>query len=414
MGVAHAGQIKVLEESFQSFSQLSETLENTYHRLEQRVQELHGQLAEAEQQRQAEVEAHDRISQRYNGVLNALPAGVVVLNESGRVYECNPAAMELLGEPLTGELWIDVVTRAFAPCSDDGPDISLKDGRLLSLSTCPLGDAPGQVLLLSDVTETRQLQHRLNQHQRLSAMGEMAAGIAHQIRTPLASCVLYSSQLKNQKIDETKRSELLGKVFKHMGHLEGLVNDMLLFSKTGHAGNDEIAVEVLLASLGEAIQHPCRDANITLAVSIEHGARTVIGNQRMLHSAIHNLLNNAVQAIVARNLESDHIASEISITSQAQMMGSIDISISDTGPGIDPVIQDKIFQPFFTTRSQGTGLGLSVVQAIIRAHQGEIWLDRSTSSGSRFVIRLPVMAQTANDSATCSNVHPLTKQRENQ
>jgi two-component system sensor histidine kinase FlrB len=94
------------------------------------------------------------------------------------------ASEALLGEPLRGQLWINVVKRCFAPQHDDGYEVSLRDGRRVSVSTCPLGDHPGQVLLLTDVTETRSLQERLSQQKRLAALGEMAASLAHQIRTP--------------------------------------------------------------------------------------------------------------------------------------------------------------------------------------------------------------------------------------
>jgi len=99
--------------------------------------------------------------------------------------ECNPAAVDLLGEPLRHRAWSEIIARAFAPRSDDGHEISLADGRRVNLSTCPLGDEPGQIILITDVTEMRRLQDRLHHQQRLAAMGETAASLAHQIRTPL-------------------------------------------------------------------------------------------------------------------------------------------------------------------------------------------------------------------------------------
>ena len=102
MGVLSSSRLQDLEESFQTFNQLSESLESTYHRLEDRVSQLHVKLAQVQEQRQAENDEHQRVSQRYNTVLNSLPAGVVVLDASGRVQECNPAAVALLGLPLEG------------------------------------------------------------------------------------------------------------------------------------------------------------------------------------------------------------------------------------------------------------------------------------------------------------------------
>jgi two-component system sensor histidine kinase FlrB len=382
MGVLSSRQIEGLEESFQTFNQLTESLEHTYTRLEDRVAKLHVKLAEVEEQRQAENDEFDRAADRFNTILNALPAGVVVLDGSGRVQDCNPAAIDLLGGPLRGEVWLNVVTRAFAPQSDDGHEVSLKDGRLVSLSTCPLGNDPGQVLLLNDVTETRHLQQRLNQHHRLAAMGQMAAGVAHQIRTPLSAGLLYGSQLKSHKLDDARRGELLDKVLKHMRHLENLVNDMLLFSKTGYTGTDEINIPSLLHNVSEEIRQACANNGIALTVHSDTEDSIVIGNETVLQSAISNLANNAIQAMAA--------GGSLNIESHSQELGSVDVMITDTGPGIPEDVKEKIFNPFFTTRSQGTGLGLSVVQAIARAHQGEVWLDPEYQNGTRFILRLPV------------------------
>ena len=412
MGVLSSSRLQDLEESFQTFNQLSESLESTYHRLEDRVSQLHVKLAQVQEQRQAENDEHQRVSQRYNTVLNSLPAGVVVLDASGRVQECNPAAVALLGDPLHGEKWLDVVNRAFAPRSDDGHEISLQDGRLVSLSTCPLSDDPGQVLLLHNVTETRQLQQRLSQHQRLAAMGQMAAGVAHQIRTPLAAGLLYGSQLKSHKLDESKRAEMLDKVLKHMRHLESLVNDMLMFSKTGYSGSEEISITQLLHDLQDEIQHRCAECQTQLVIEYDSEDSTVIGNQSILQSAISNLANNALQALQA-NANTNAHGGCITLSSQSHTLGSVDIIVTDNGPGIDAAIQENIFNPFFTTRAQGTGLGLSVVQAIARAHQGEVWLESSSSSGTTFIMRLPAMASRHTLTATASagidstNTHSL-------
>lgn len=389
MGASLSGQLKGLEQSFETFNQLSESLETTYHRLEDRVTQLHLKLAEVQQQRRAENDEYDRVAQCYDTVLSALPAGVVVLDAHGRVQECNPAAIDLLGSPLRGELWRDVVVRSFAPRCDDGHDISLKSGRRVNLSTCPLGNDPGQVLLFNDVTETRQLQQRLNQQQRLIAMGEMAASVAHQIRTPLASAMLYGSQLKSHKLEENKRSELLDKMLQRIRHLEGLVNDMLLFSKTGYTGSEQIHMAGLLRNLADDLEQHCRASNTRLNLTIEsdNGDDTVaqavvLGNPSILQSAISNLANNALQAMGE--------GGSLSIVLRSQLLNTVDVCIVDSGPGIAPEIQEKMFDPFYTTRTQGTGLGLPVVQAITRAHQGEVWLDSSSAAGSTFVIRLPV------------------------
>ena len=380
MAVQVSGQLEGLEDSFQTFNQLSQSLETTYQFLEDRVAQLQFQLIELQQQRLTEQKQQSQSGSLVN-VLKAMPAGVVVLDPAGRITECNPAAIELLGGPLREEKWRDVVARAFAPRADDGEDISLQDGRKVSISTCPLVDDPGQLLLLTDVTHTRQLQQHLNQHQRLTAMGEMAAGLAHQIRTPLSAALLSASQLRNSRLAPEARDQAVSKLTQHLRHLEGLVTDMLLFSRNGFVGNDPVSIAQLLHAIQHDLEQTLRDQQVSLSIEIPTDEFSVAGNQSLLQSALQNLINNAMQATGA--------GGQIRIEIDSQSATSIDLVISDDGPGIEKDLQQRVFEPFFTTRSKGTGLGLPVVRAIVRAHQGEVWIDEQVTNGTRFVGCLP-------------------------
>ncbi len=320
-------------------------------------------------------------AQRLQSIFNALPSGVVVLDALGRVQECNPAAVALLGEPLCGERWTDIISRAFSPRSDDGHEISLANGRRVSISTCPLGDEPGQLLLFSDVTETRELQQRLSQHQRLSALGEMAAGLAHQVRTPLASGLLYASQLKRPNIDDASRAELATKVVGQLRQLDALTNDMLLFSRSGYGGEDVIELDDLLASLSDAISLHCEERGTQLKIANACASQRVKGNPNTLLSALLNLANNALQAMGQGGV--------LQLGLREGSCGMLEISITDTGPGISEEHQKNLFKPFFTTRSNGTGLGLSVVRAVAQANGGGVRVNSRLGEGSEFIVQLP-------------------------
>lgn len=383
MGIPIANQIQSLEETFQTFNQLTESLECNYLQLEDRVAQLQSQLSDVRRKHREEITARDNIAKKLSSVLQALPAGVVVLNREGLVQDCNPAAVEILGESLQGELWRNVVERVFMPRSDDGHEISLKDGRLVNISTCPLGNDPGQILLIADVTEPRRLQTYINQHQRLIAMGEMVASLAHQIRTPLSTALLSASQLKNTALPAERKQKQAEKLINNLRHLENLVTDMLVFSREGHCRSDTIALSQLVEKLVNDAQSIAQLRNITLLRQDSCPNTRVLGNQSILLSALQNLLDNALHAVA------DEGRVEVSIKSS--LMGSVDIVVADNGPGIPPPIQGKVFDPFFTTKEQGTGLGLAVVQAVVRAHQGDIWLDTEHSVGCRFILRLPTM-----------------------
>ncbi len=319
---------------------------------------------------------------RLTAILQALPSGVVILDGRGLIVQCNPAAEDMLGIPLCGLRWTEIIQRAFSPKVDDGHDISLNDGRIVNISTTPLGSQPGQVILLHDVTKTRQLQ-RAQQHQkRLASLGEMAAGLAHQIRTPLSSVVLYASHLKNSSIDQTRRNKMTNRVISQVKHLETLVNDMLLFAKGSTIAKESFTLDELVGDLIQAAEESVLDTGISLSVEHHLQRGWLLGNKSMLQSCVQNLMDNAIQAMAGEG--------EITLTVQAAAASSVDIILTDTGPGIPQPLQDKIFEPFYTSRAAGTGLGLSVVKLVAQAHQGDVWLQSAEGEGCRFGIRLPI------------------------
>ncbi len=398
MGASNPQRIQALEQSFQVFNRVSARLEASYQQLEDRVTQLHDSVSDNEQPTPDSLPDTPTVeAKRLRAILMALPAGVVVLDNSGHISDCNPAARKMLGEPLKGEVWTSVIRRAFAPRTDDGHEISLKDGRRVSISTCPLGDQPGQVLLLTDVTETRQLQESLGQHQRLIAMGEMAAGLAHQIRTPLATGLLFAAQLKNASLEPNKRSQIADKVVAQLGQLESLIDDMLMFSRSGYSGEEIIDVRGLLAELANTVTAVCDQRDIDVCLDCGPTPITIKANSRILHSALLNLANNAIQAMGQ--------GGTLSLRARSGLCGTVELTVADDGPGVPEDIREKLFQPFFTTRSDGTGLGLAVVLAVAHSHGGSVRLEppagdgAGPSRGSTFVVQLPV-AQAAHSPDT--------------
>lgn len=391
MSRAPAFREQALADAFQAFNQLSEHLADSYHTLESRVADLSAQLDVARDQRLAELQEKERLAGRLSALLAALPAGVVVLDGQGRVQEANPAACVLLGEPLVGEAWGEVIARAFSPQPNDGTDLSLSNGRRVNIATCPLGQDPGQILLLNDVTETRQLQDRLNQHQRLAAMGEVAASLAHQIRTPLASALLYASHLRRPRLDDEQRCRFGERIVTRLAHLEQLVNDMLLYARGSTPGGEAFAIAGLLEELAQVLEPGLTQSGTRLECEDSTGGALLYGNREMLLSALLNLANNAIQAMP----EGGHLRVHAAQADAA----TVTLSIKDDGPGIPPEQQSAIFEPFFTTRSDGTGLGLAVVAAIARAHNGDIALRSVPGEGSCFTLSLP-LGETRIDSET--------------
>lgn len=377
---------EALQDAFAAFNQLSSQLASSYQALEQRVVLLNEELSRTKDARIRELTEKERLANRLATLLQALPGGVIALDSDGVVQEYNQAALTLLGEPLSGVAWAQVIARAFAPRSDDGHDVSLVDGRRVNIATCPIENEPGQILLITEVTELRQLQDRVNQQQRLVAMGEMAASLAHQIRTPLASAMLYTSHLRRTELAGEDRERYCEKVRSRLAHLEHIVTDMLLYARSSNTGvQDNFPIEKLLTELEHNLDAHILQTNCRFGWQDETGNIRLVANQQMLLSALTNLGVNAMQAM-------PH-GGELNVIAHLADARHVEFLVCDNGPGIEQDKISRIFDPFFTTRAEGTGLGLAVVRAIVHAHKGEIIVDSIKSRGTTFVLRLPLVRE---------------------
>ena len=376
-----------LASAFELFNELSAQLADTYREMEERVGQLDSELHRVAEQRLLELQEKERFAARLQGLLTLLPAGVVVLDQFGRVAECNPAAIDLLGAPLTGESWREVIERAFAPRSDDGHEISLRDGRRISLATRSLDGEPGQLLLLTDLTETRELQQRLSRHQRLSEMGRMLSSLAHQIRTPLSAAMLYAGHLNDGGLSPEQSSKFSTKLLDRLQHLERQVQDMLIFVRGDVRLSDTIPSAVLIASLQRAIEAAVAASRATVSIENQAVDALIHCNCDSVVGALTNLVNNALQA----SGKKAKISISVSLIEDSTRW--LRIRIQDNGPGFDAQVARRLSEPFFTTKAQGTGLGLAVVRAVADAHHGTFSISSELGRGACAELQLPLWGQ---------------------
>lgn len=383
------GRNRELEDAFNVFNRMSLQLESSYRDLEQQVAGLTAELAAARSERLRQLAEKERLANRLSRLLETLPGGVIVLDAQGIVQECNPAALTLLGEPLLGQLWRDVMQRACAAeYGADDNELKLANGRQITLSARALGTEPGQILLLTDVTEHRALQNLVNRQQRLSAMGEMAASLAHQIRTPLATALLYVSHLNRPQQTEADRVRVTDKIRTRLRHLEGMVNDMLVFARGGGSGAvEKVGIDSVLEELRQTLEPQLQALQAELHIDNTVPGAVVNGSRAALVGALLNLANNALQACGN--------AARLTINVRSPQPGRLSVSVSDNGPGIDAAGIERIFEPFYTTRPDGTGLGLAVVRAVAEAHHGSVWVESPPGQGASFGLRLPCQASVA-------------------
>lgn len=377
---------KGVDDALTLFDQLSSQLTASYRTLEQKVHQLKSDLSEEEIHRQEELKEKEAIATRMETLLDILPAGVVLLDGQGRVSECNPAAIDLLGEPLEGELWLDIIKRCFAPKRDDGHEVSLKDGRRVRIETRSMTAEPGQLILLSDLTETRLLQAKVSRTERLSSLGKMVASLAHQIRTPLSTAMLYAGHLSQSHISDDMRQDCADKLLSRLTHLEHQIRDMLIFAKGETRLAEELSIEEFSQALHSAIDPVVEKAGIECRWHSSAKARHLLCNREALVGACLNLVNNSIEAFEQASIQDRKLVIDIGLDRVGKT--GLALSVSDNGPGIAKKHQGKLFEPFFTTKPQGTGLGLSVVQAVVKAHKGVFTLE-STEQGVTSVITLP-------------------------
>ena len=320
-------------------------------------------------------------------LVDTMPAGVIVLDGKGMIAKANQIAIDMLGEPLEGEKWFSVIQRSFRPQQDDGHEVSLKDGRLIKLDITALAPEPGQLILMTDLSETRRLQKRVAHMQRLSALGKMVASLAHQVRTPLSAAMLYAANLGSKRLPEASRDNFQTKLMSRLKDLENQVNDMLLFAKSGDQHVvEQVSMQQLLSEVKTGADAMVTLNNSELDVSLPEPDIAILGNKTALASAIQNLIHNSIQIIGAG------AQVQVSAMRDLQTPDFVRISVSDNGPGVDLQQVDKLFEPFFTTSSQGTGLGLAVVSSVANAHQGRIEVTNNVHGGACFNLLLPISA----------------------
>ncbi|MGD2118268.1 MAG: ATP-binding protein [Chromatiales bacterium] len=366
------------------FSQLTAQLAEDNESLRQQVERLSQQLSEARLRHFHELKDKERLANRLSLVLEALPAAVVVVDEKDRIDQFNPITENLFPGIRWGRRWSEVFSEAVSK-QIGNHEWQLEDGRCVSVSEQSLMPEPGKILVVLDVTDSRALQEQLNRQERLTEMGQMAAHLAHQIRTPVSSALLYSDHLARNDLSADQRSRFSRRLKDSLKHTESQVSDLLCFARGAHFAPENINLSNLLGDLEDSLEAMIRTAQANLRLHDRtDGKAYVTGNTEALAGAFANLIENAAR----------HGGEQVDID---VYLTPVDdgycIRVEDNGSGIPAAIRDKVFDPFFTTSSDGTGLGLAVVQNVVLAHGGAIRLIEAASGGAGFIICLPDLTQ---------------------
>lgn len=332
----------------------------------------------------------------YNeNILQSVPSGVISFDEEIRITKVNFAAekiLDLKGEMITGKLHTDVLhnpitnflnDRKFIERGEISYTISSGKRIWLGLTLSPLKDRAGtrigQILVFTDLTHLKAIESQIQLRDKLSSLGEISAGIAHELRNPMGVIAGYT-KLLSKKVD-TSLNPTVDAISKEIVVMDRIISDFLSFAKSvdltlGYIDLKTIIENCVASSAGER-----KDIIPNLDIN---ELPLIKGDEILLRQAFINLIQNSVEAMPQGGKLS------IKISPSTGSAGDfLDITISDIGHGISENIKDKIFLPFFTTKEKGTGLGLAIVHKIVISHGGSISVD-SSEKGTAFKIRLPL------------------------
>lgn len=372
----------------------------------------------------------DQLELLNRNIVQSINTGLITLNNQLEISYINPAVEQISGfgyRDLEGIHIGDIFPKIVPYLSisdrrgdnDDMPqpqkgidvDFDRRDGSRLHLGFSqsilkdPGGDEIGLILILQDLTEFRQMQEQVRRMDRLAVAGELAAGIAHEIKNPLASLSGSIQMLRDEVDFGPMQQRLMDITMREAERLNALVNEFLLFSRPEKAVDRSVEVNEVIEDTLEMLKNsPELSRPIRIEKTLSKNLWVLIDPQR-LQQVIWNLVLNAVQemknsgrlsvATAIRTKRGSGDAPRDYAWDRQEKLA--EISISDTGPGILPENQGKVFDPFFTTKDQGTGLGLTIVHRIVENYDGKIFLDSDGRSGTTFTLHFPLAEEDPQD-----------------
>ncbi|MGH7385530.1 MAG: two-component system sensor histidine kinase NtrB, partial [Candidatus Rokuibacteriota bacterium] len=267
-------------------------------------------------------------------------------------------------------------------------EIAGAHGRRLALSCSPVRQPDGQIFLLelvADVTERERLQARLTEAERLAAAGELAAGVAHEIRNPLAAIVNATTLLgEEETLTREERANTLGAVKKEARRLNRILSDFLVFARPHQSKPLEADIRVVVDHVAALIREdPARAERVQLEVAVDPAVPPFPFDADQMTQVLWNIALNGVEAMEGRG--------RLGIV-VARRGGAVAIAVSDSGGGIGPDERRRIFEPFYSRKRTGTGLGLTIAQRIVATHGGRIDVESTPGRGSCFTVLLPLGA----------------------
>ena len=395
-----------LRQIIEAFDASTAKLKSSHDALQEHIAELTGELSRKNRGLSESFATVNALKNYLANILESITDGVLAIDLDRRVVAFNAAALEVVPDVTAmneGRFVLDVLPRE---CRELGVilmqalsekkkvtnrEVSFVTGDggkcTLSVSASPIRNESGALLgaveTFRDLTEIKELENRAARQDRLAALGEMAAGVAHEIRNPLGGIELYAAKIRRNLPDDSKEAELAGKIMKASSSLEKIVSDMLTFTRSREPVARSIPLKHMAHSALEMAAGAVADKNITVDLQDKTAGKKMAVDPDLLARACLNVILNAVQAMAPGG------RLEIICAREKGNSGGATISFADDGPGIPDDIKGKLFNPFFTTRQEGTGLGLAIVHKILQDHGGSVTVEDNLPRGTVFIFHLP-------------------------
>jgi len=390
-----------IREAFQVFEAQSSLLQVSYNRLEEKLARSNQQLNAKNAALSAKIAEVERMTGRLESVLESMADSVLVVNRDLSVDRCNQAAevllhrdrADILGRQyreLTNGLGNEDALRAAVMRGEssleqlrrhntthDSPTVVLAS---VAPMRCKDGTIFGAVEILRDVTELHRLQERINCQQRMAALGEMAACVAHEIRNPLGTIEGFARLLKRDLETQPEHARLASKIVEGAQNLNYVITNLLTYARPMTLQIEAFPVLRLAEEVREALRDRAGRAGVTVTIASPPPTAMAKADIRQLRQVLVNLGLNAIEACkpggrVQLDIVRDHRHTVFTFT--------------DTGCGIAEADLPRIFDPFFTRKQGGTGLGLSLSHKIVEAHGGDIRAENSPGRGATFTVTMP-------------------------
>jgi PAS domain S-box-containing protein len=364
-----------------------------------------GHTTDITERKRAE-EALRQLKEFNEGIVQGMEEGITIEDAEGLITFVNPKMAEMLGyteEELVGKHWSETIapsclSQVEKESSKRPEGISTryeavllrKDGKEVPglISASPLfweGEFEGTLAVCTDLTERKELEQQLIQAGKLAAIGQLVAGVAHELNNPLASVVGYSQLLMGADCSEKIKRDL-ERINRQGVRAARIVENLLTFARRKEPRQESININDVIERSLELQAHQLALDNISIVKELDEALPPTVADPFQMQQVFMNIIGNAHQAL-------RDWGGERELRVRSELVGDmIRVEFADSGPGISPEVMGRLFEPFLTTREvgKGTGLGLSIAHGIVEAHGGRVWAESEVGKGATFIVEIPV------------------------